>query len=95
MPRFLVLSVLSTILYAIGWIMAIVSVYFLYEGIIEPNFQGHSFLNEDKVQLAVGVIALTVGLLLVAFSELVGVFFAIEKNTRSHDEGTNTLGDAK
>lgn len=81
--RFPLLSVISLILRGAGIIICLGGLFFaVYQGIIEPNQQGHSFTNNDRTQLVVGSIGVLIGLLTAAFGEVIGVLFAIEENTR-------------
>ncbi len=82
--RFPILSIISTIFRIIGWLIIIVGLYLVfYEGIIEPNQEGHTFSGNDLYQIYSGLGSLLIGLMITAFGELIKVFFAIEENTRS------------
>jgi formate-dependent nitrite reductase membrane component NrfD len=82
--RFPVLSTVSALLKVVGWLVVVAGVlYAAYEGVIEPNLPSHSFGGEDAFQLISGVVVGLIGLLTVAFSEVIGVLFAIEENTRT------------
>jgi len=85
--RFPVLSTVSNLLRVIGWIVAIAgAIYAGYEGIFETTLPGHSFGGQDLLQLISGVVLGLFGLLTVAFSEVIGVLFAIEENTRANQQ---------
>ncbi len=82
--RFPVLSTVSSLLRVVGWIVAVVGVIYAgYEGIFEPMLPRHSFSGQNLVELITGLVLGLFGLLTVAFSEVVGVLFAIEENTRT------------
>jgi hypothetical protein len=81
--KFPILSIISIIFRIFGWITVLVGIYyFIYQGIIEPNLEGHSFGPQDTVELYSGICAILGGLLSVAFGEVIHVLFAIEENTR-------------
>ena len=81
--KFPILSFISFILRIVGWIIALGGGYFIvYEGIIEPNQPGHTFGNADKIEIVTGFALILFGLFCAAFSEIIGVMFAIEENTR-------------
>ena len=82
--RFPVLSIISVIFRIIGWLVIVVGLYLvIYEGIIEPNQEGHRFSGKDLYQIYTGLGSLLLGLIVTAFGELIKVFFAIEQNTRN------------
>jgi len=81
--RFPILSLISIILRIIGWIGVLGGLYYFgYEGIIEPNLEGHSFDGKDSMQIIQGLLGIFGGIIAVAFGELIKVLFAIEENTR-------------
>jgi hypothetical protein len=83
--KFPVLSAISKVLWAIGWLIALAGVvYGFYNGVYEPNLPGHAFMQGDAWELMEGMIVLGLGLFVVAISEIIGVLFAIEQNTRTH-----------
>lgn len=82
--RFPVLSMVSILLKVFGWVVVVAGIlYGAYEGVIEPIQPGHRFVNEDALQLMSGLVLSLIGLLTVAFSEVIGVLIAIEENTRT------------
>jgi len=82
--KFPVLSFVSLLLLIVGWPLVLAGSYFgIWEGVIEPNLPNHRFANEDIFQLGGGMLALVFGLVLVAIGEVIKVFLAIEKNTRT------------
>lgn len=83
--RFPVLSTVSALLRVVGWLLVVGGVlYAAYEGIIEPNLPNHWFGGQDLLQLVSGLGLGLTGPLTVAFSEIIGVLFAIEENTRTN-----------
>jgi hypothetical protein len=81
--RFPVLSIISILIRIFGWLVLIGGLFVaIYQGIIEPNLEGHSFGNRDLYELVAGISAFLIGIILIALGELVGVLFAIEGNTR-------------
>jgi len=52
-------------------------------GIFEPMQAGHHFGLDDIAAISLGFLLVLVGLITVAVSEVVGVLFAIENNTRN------------
>jgi hypothetical protein len=88
--KFPVLSGVQNLLRVAGWLVIIAGVlYAVYEGIIEPHQPGHAFGGGDVVEIAIGMILAVGGLIVVAFSEVMGVLLAIEENTRAKS-ATNT-----
>ncbi|MCH7959710.1 MAG: hypothetical protein IID08_06250 [Candidatus Hydrogenedentes bacterium] len=82
--KFPVLSTVSSILKLVGWFGVFAgALYAVYEGVIEPFLPEHMFGGEDFLQLVVGCGVGVIGLITVAFSEVIGVLFAIEENTRN------------
>ena len=82
--KFPVLSFVSVVYRIFGFLLLIASLYyFLYEGIVEPRLPNHHFGETDLVELLGGLLGCIVSLGLVATGEVIGVLFAIEKNTRA------------
>ncbi len=71
--RFLVLSFIAKLLWGLGWIIAV-------GGIVYG-------LEERRIGLLIGIVVLALGLFIVAVSEIIGVLFAIEENTRTKAGG--------
>jgi hypothetical protein len=69
--KFPVLSAISRLLWGLGWLIAV--------GGIVYGIRGGVF----DVDGMIGVIVLALGLFVVAISEIIGVLFAIEQNTRT------------
>lgn len=89
--KFPVLTTVSTVLGVTGWLVIIAGVlYAVYEGIVEPHQPGHSFGAGDVIEIAIGMILAVGGLIVVAFSEVIGVLFAIEENTRARATASAT-----
>lgn len=85
--RFPVLSTISGFLKVVGWFVVIAAAIFIfYEGIYEPSLPRHRFGVEDTYQIILGLSVWLVGLLTVAFSELIRVILAIEENTRTKEQ---------
>ncbi len=83
--KFPVLSVVSALLGAIGWVIVLCgAVFAVYEGLIEPSQPGHSFGGGDLVEIVIGLALVLAGLFAVGVSEIIGVLFAIEENTRTN-----------
>ena len=83
--RFPVLSIISICLKALGWFAVIYGLYFfVYEGLIEPHLEGHSFSPQDRLQIIQGLSIFVSGLITAAVGEIIGVLFAIEENTRKN-----------
>lgn len=83
--KFPVLSTVSNLLKIVGWLVVLYgAIYAAYEGIIEPVQPGHKFAGGDLFQLISGLGIAILGLVTVAFSEVIGVLFAIEENTRAN-----------
>ncbi|MBU1168318.1 MAG: hypothetical protein KKD44_02015 [Proteobacteria bacterium] len=81
--KFPILSIISIIFRIFGWITVFVGLYyFIYQGVIEPNLEGHSFSPQDTIEIFSGIGSIFGGLLSVAFGEAIHVLFAIEENTR-------------
>lgn len=82
--RFPILSIVSLILRIVGGIAVVMGLLFaIIAGIIEPLLPGHAFGQGDGREILLGIITVFSGLLWIAFGEIIGVLFAIEKNTRS------------
>ena len=82
--KFPVLSTVSSMMKFVGWLFVIIGIaYAGYEGIYEPNLPRHSFNPGDLIQLISGLGVGLFGLITVALSEVIGVLFAIEENTRT------------
>lgn len=82
-PRFPVLSIVSKLLRKFGWAaVALACFYGVKEGIVEPLLPGHRFAEHDAFQFVSGLAGAIVGLIIVAWGEIIGVLFAIEENTR-------------
>ncbi len=80
---FPVLVTIASILKTVGWLLIAAGIYYgIWQGIIEPMLPKHSFMPGDMAELIGGVSAIVSGLILLFFSESVGVLLAIEKNTR-------------
>lgn len=85
--RFPVLSIISILIRIFGWLILLAGLaYAIAQGIIEPNLEGHTFRQEDQIQLGGGIFASLFGLFFVAIGEVVGVLFSIEANTRKAAE---------
>lgn len=80
--RFPVLSTVSVILRVVGWLGAILGVIGIVYGIVAPMQPGHAFGLDAVAAIALGALLILAGLAVVAFSEVIGVLFAIEDNTR-------------
>ena len=81
--KFPVLSIVSILIRIIGWLSVLAGLYYcVYQGIIEPNQEGHTFGSQDQIELLSGLVGAFGGLITVAIGEAIGVLFAIEKNTR-------------
>ena len=91
--KFRLLSTIAILLKFIGVITIIVGVAGMGYGVVEPQQPGHAFGFDDTIAIASGVLFVLSGLLTVAASEVVGVLFAIERNTRAND--LPTLGHAQ
>ncbi len=80
-PRFPLLSSLSKFWRIVGWLVTvlglIIMVLFLMFGLMEGHLR-----QQELLGVMVGGILFIVGLGQVALGEIVGVFFAIESNTR-------------
>lgn len=84
--KFPVLSFVSVVYRIFGFLLLLASLYYvLYEGIIEPRLPNHCFADTDLFELLGGLIGCIVSLGLVATGEVIGVLFAIEKNTRAKE----------
>ena len=84
--KFPVLSFVSVVYRIFGFLLLIASLYyFLYEGIVEPRLPNHHFGETDLVELLGGLLGCIISLGLVATGEIIGVLFAIEKNTRTKE----------
>lgn len=84
--KFPVLSFVSIVYRIFGFLLLIASLYyFLYEGIVEPRLPNHCFADTDLFELLGGLLGCIVSLGLVATGEIIGVLFAIEKNTRAKE----------
>ena len=85
--KFPALSTVSDLLKVTGWLLVVVGVgYAAYEGVWEPNLPNHVFGGQDLLQIIGGVVLGIQGLLTFAFSEVIGVLFAIEENTRTNNQ---------
>jgi len=85
--KFPVLSIVSILIRILGWLGVVAGLYYLiYEGMIEPNLEGHKFGDGDILQIIQGFTSIIGGLVTVAIGEIIGVLFAIEKNTRKTSE---------
>lgn len=73
--RFVVLSLIAKLLWGLGWIIAVGGIVVALAG---------GVISRDGL---VGLVALTFGLVIVACSEIIGVLFAIERNTRARAGG--------
>ena len=89
--KFPLLSILSGILRIFGSLLLLPSLYFfLWEGIIEPMLPNHrwdsfgqgNLLQGDLIQILAGLLGCLIAIGVIATGEIIGVFFAIEKNTR-------------
>ncbi len=80
---FPVLTTVSQLLHIIGLLTAVAGVlYAVFAGVFEPMMPKHSFSFEDLFDFVVGAAAAVIGIVVVAFAEIIGVAFAIEANTR-------------
>ena len=89
--KFPVLSTISILLRIVGWIIILGAIVFTFYKIV-PTSSGQRFTSSDWMQLVTGLSIAMVGLVGVAFGEIVGVFFAIEENTRK-GQGASNLGE--
>lgn len=81
--KFPLLSTVSVVLRYAGVLILLVGLYLaVYQGIIEPLMPGHRFASDDFMELGGGLLLTIIGLVAVAFGEIIGVLFAIEANTR-------------
>jgi hypothetical protein len=64
-----------------GAILVVGGAYFAHES-YQAMQQLHAISPEDSIRLTESVAALLTGLLTIACGEVIGVLFAIEKNTR-------------
>lgn len=86
--RFPVLSFIAKVLWSLGLLIAIIGVIFLGAEIIEylkmskPDSEW-VWSAKDVIKLAIGTICTPLGLITMAIAEIIGVLFAIEKNTRT------------
>lgn len=77
---------------ALGWVLVVAgALYTIVAGVVEPNLSGHSFGPTDLLDILIGALSSILGLGLVAYGELIGVFLAIEENTRRGADGIETL----
>ncbi|MCO5247712.1 MAG: hypothetical protein M9887_02015 [Chitinophagales bacterium] len=83
---FPILKMLSTIIKYVSYLGVLIGAYLsVYEGILEPMKPRHYFSENDLMQLITGVSIILFSLVFIAFSELIQVFLAIEKNTRKSE----------
>ena len=82
--KFIVLSFVASIIKWTGWLLvAAGAAYAFYNGVVEPSQPGHYFnWSTNGFHIALGIGAMITGLFKIAIGELIGVLFAIEKNTR-------------
>ena len=85
--RFPVLSTIAKILWILGIIMAIIGVLYFGAELIEfakmskPGAEW-DWTPKDIMRIAAGTISIISGVFTMAIAEIIGVLFAIEKNTR-------------
>jgi hypothetical protein len=82
--RFPVLSVISVLMRVIGWLHLLPGLLFWL--VIIVRYFTSSGAGVRPLDIAAGAFATVFGLLLVAAGESIGVFFAIEDNTRAAAE---------
>jgi hypothetical protein len=82
--RFLVLSTLSVILRILGWIAVVGGIILFIAGLA-------SRFGPDVGEALTGIVIVFWGFSAVVLGELIGVFFAIEENTRSAANNTHTI----
>lgn len=89
--RFPVLSTVAKILWCVGIIVGIIGILAFFFQLIEfvkmvqPGAQW-VWSGSDYMRIATGIIALILGLFIMATAEIIGVMFAIEKNTRQENK---------
>ena len=86
--RFPVLSTVAKVLQVLGWIIVVIGGVLLVfvsgaEALrcISPN-SGHRWGGSDWITLISNIGVTVGGFLVIAIAEIIGVLFAIEKNTR-------------
>lgn len=85
--RFPVLSTMAKILWGFGILSCVIGVLFLAAELIEamnlykPGAEW-VWSSKDYLKVSVGILSLASGVLTMILGELIGVLFAIEKNTR-------------
>lgn len=80
---FVLLPHLSRFLGGAGWIVALVALlYAVGAGGVDPIQKGR-FRADDLIDLVAGAAGVLLGLFTVATGEMMGVIFAIERNTRA------------
>ena len=81
--RFPILSFVAKCLKFIGWIVVILGFGYLIWVGFALNKYGHRFNLLDFITIAQGIGIIISGLFIAAHGEMIGVFFAIEENTRN------------
>ncbi len=84
--RFPVLSTIAMIIWIIGLLIAVVGAFKFGANVIETmesrSEQQREWASNDTLELILGLGTLLYGLATMAGAEIIGVLFAIEKNTR-------------
>lgn len=89
--RFPVLSTVAKILWFLGILIGIIGILAFGAELLEfakMSKPGAEWVwsTNDYMRIAIGVIFTTLGLFTMAIAEIIGVLFAIEKNTRNASE---------
>lgn len=79
---FPILTLISLLLRICGWILIVFGVIFMFKTILGTMGPHQYWGQEDTMKLMANIALITLGLITVAIGELIGVAFAIEKNTR-------------
>ena len=91
--RFPVLSIVSVLMRIVGWLYLLPGLIFWL--VIIVRYFTSSGAGMQPIAIAAGAFATVFGLLLVAAGESIGVFFAIEDNTRAAAEHLYKLASEK
>ena len=92
-PRFPLLSVIAMVMRVVGWLYLLPGLLFWLLVII--NYFTHSGAGVGLLFVGIATFATIFGLFLVAAGESIGVFFAVEDNTRAAAEHLRKLADEK